>query len=199
MINTTNELLNQTVEQLEPEVFPLSEWLTAHPEVGGEEKESSAQIARFLKERGYTVEMDYCGLQYAFRAYKPSDKPRIAVMCEYDALPKIGHACGHSLSCGISVLSTLAVSQCFPDLPYELDLIGTPGEETIGGKVTISKNGGFDRYQYAIMGHISSDNTPQWRVLACNDLYVTIQGKGTARNRLPRLVAKQAMAVSQIL
>lgn len=185
MINTTNELLNQTVEQLEPEVFPLSEWLTAHPEVGGEEKESSAQIARFLKERGYIVEMDYCGLQYAFRAYKPSDKPRIAVMCEYDALPKIGHACGHSLSCGISVLSTLAVSQCFPDLPYELDLIGTPGEETIGGKVTISKNGGFDRYQYAIMGHISSDNTPQWRVLACNDLYVTIQGKGTHASATP--------------
>lgn len=184
-MNVINETLNQIVEQLEPEVFPLSEWLTTHPEIGGEEKESSAKIAQFLEERGYTVEMDYCGLSYAFRAYKPSDKPRIAVMCEYDALPQIGHACGHSLSCGVSVLSALAVSKCFPELPYEIDLIGTPGEENIGGKITIAENGGFDRYQYAIMGHISSDNTPQWKILACNDMYITIKGKGTHASATP--------------
>lgn len=181
----TNDVLNQMVEQLEPEVFPLSEWLTAHPEVGGEEKESSAQIISFLEQRGYTVERDYCGLQYAFRAYRPSDKPRIAVMCEYDALPELGHACGHSLSCGISVLSALVVSRCFPDLPCEIDLIGTPGEETIGGKIAISQRGGFDRYQYAIMGHIGSENIPQWKILACNDLYITIRGKGTHASASP--------------
>ena len=96
-MSITNTKLNQIVEQLEPEVFPLSEYLTTHPEIGGEEKESSAYIAHFLEKYGYTVEMDYCGLSYAFRAYKPSDKPRIALMCEYDALPEIGHACGHSL------------------------------------------------------------------------------------------------------
>lgn len=184
-MNRTNEKLNQMVERLEPEVFPLSQWLTAHPEVGGEEKESSAYIARFLEKRGYTVEMDYCGLSCAFRAFKPSDKPRIAVMCEYDALPEIGHACGHSLSCGISVLSALAVSECFADLPCELDLIGTPGEETIGGKVILSQRGGFDGYQYAIMGHIDSKNVPQWRILACNDLYITIRGKGTHASATP--------------
>lgn len=184
-MNRTNKELNQMVERLEPEVFPLSQWLTAHPEVGGEEKESSAYIARFLEKRGYTVEMDYCGLSCAFRAFKPSDKPRIAVMCEYDALPEIGHACGHSLSCGISVLSALAVSECFADLPCELDLIGTPGEETIGGKVILSQRGGFDGYQYAIMGHIDSKNVPQWRILACNDLYITIRGKGTHASATP--------------
>lgn len=184
-MNRTNKELNQMVERLEPEVFPLSQWLTAHPEVGGEEKESSAYIARFLEKRGYTVEMDYCGLSCAFRAFKPSDKPRIAVMCEYDALPEIGHACGHSLSCGISVLSALAVSECFADLPCELDLIGTPGEETIGGKVILSQRGGFDGYQYAIMGHIDSKNIPQWRILACNDLYITIRGKGTHASATP--------------
>ncbi|HBN57151.1 MAG TPA: hypothetical protein DD414_10280 [Lachnospiraceae bacterium] len=185
IMEKTNKALNQTVERLEPEVFPLSEWLTAHPEVGGEEKESSAYIARFLEKRGYTVEMDYCGLSYAFRACKPSDKPRIAVMCEYDALPEIGHACGHSLSCGVSVLAALAVSECFADLPCEIDLIGTPGEETIGGKVILSQRGGFDGYQYAIMGHIGSENVPQWRILACNDLYITITGKGTHASATP--------------
>lgn len=184
-MSITNETLNQMVERLEPEVFPLSLWLTRHPEVGGEEKESSAQIIRFLEKRGYRVETDYCGLSYAFRAFKPSDKPRIAVMCEYDALPKIGHACGHSLSCGISVLSALAVEACFPDLPFAVDLIGTPGEETIGGKVLLSKRGGFDGYQYAIMGHIGSENVPQWRILACNDLYITIKGKGTHASATP--------------
>ena len=184
-MSITNAKLNQIVEQLAPEVFPLSEYLTTHPEIGGEEKESSAYIAHFLEKYGYTVEMDYCGLSYAFRAYKPSDKPRIALMCEYDALPEIGHACGHSLSCGISVLSALAISKCFPELPYEIDLIGTPGEENIGGKVTLAENGGFDRYQYAIMGHIFSSNVPQWRILACNDLYITITGKGTHASATP--------------
>ena len=78
-MSITNTKLNQIVEQLEPEVFPLSEYLTTHPEIGGEEKESSAYIAHFLEKYGYTVEMDYCGLSYAFRAYKPSDKPSVQI------------------------------------------------------------------------------------------------------------------------
>jgi Metal-dependent amidase/aminoacylase/carboxypeptidase len=185
MMNETNNDLNQLIEQLAEEVFPLSEYLTAHPELGGEEKMSSAYIAHFLKVRGYTVEMNYCQLPYAFRAYKPSDKPRIAVMCEYDALPEIGHGCGHSLSCGISILAALAVINCFQDFPFEIDMIGTPGEETIGGKVILAQRGGFDCYQYAIMGHIDSINATQIRVLACNDMYITLKGLAAHASTAP--------------
>lgn len=187
--------LNDTIYKLRPEVFPLTEWLTAHPEVGGEEKESSRHITEFLKERGYKIEMDYTGLQYAFRAYRESDKPRIAVMCEYDALPEVGHACGHSLSCGISILSGLAVMETFEDFPFEIDFIGTPSEETFGGKVIIAKNGGFDGYEYAIMGHIDSINATQIRILACNDMYVTFHGTAAHASTAPWLGASALNAM----
>lgn len=183
------EKLNQNIKKMEKEVFPLTEWLTAHPEVGGQEKESSKYITNFLRERGYKIEMDYTGLQYAFRAYKESDKPRIAVMCEYDALPEVGHACGHSLSCGISVLSGLAVMETFSDFPFEIDFIGTPSEETFGGKVIIAKNGGFSNYEFAIMGHIDSINATQIKILACNDMFITFKGTAAHASTAPWLGA----------
>ncbi|MCI8821935.1 MAG: M20 family metallopeptidase [Lachnospiraceae bacterium] len=181
----TDPGLNRTIDRLAEPVFSMSRWLTKHPETGGEEKESSAYIIRFLEEQGYVVERDYCGLSYSFRAYRPSCRPRIAVLCEYDALPEIGHGCGHSLSCGVSVLSALAVRECFPELPCEIDLIGTPGEENIGGKVILSQRGGFDRYRFAVMGHMDTANIPQWRVLACSDLYITIRGKAVHASAAP--------------
>lgn len=181
----TDPELNKTVDRLSEQVFSLCRWLTEHPETGGEEKESSAYITRFLEEQGYVVERDYCGLSYSFRAYRPSEKPRIAALCEYDALPGIGHACGHSLSCGVSILSALAVRECFPGLPCEIDLIGTPGEENIGGKVILSQKGGFDRYQYAVMGHMDTANIPQWKILACSDLYIAIKGKAVHASAAP--------------
>ena len=76
-----------------------------------------------------------------------SDKrKKAALLCEYDALPEIGHACGHSYSCAISVLAALALRDSFPDLPLRVDLIGTPGEEFVGGKCYMSRDGGFDGY-----------------------------------------------------
>ena len=183
------EKLNENIKSMEKEVFPLAEWLTAHPEVGGEEKESSKYITDFLRKRGYEIDMDYTGLQYAFRAYKKSDKPRIAIMCEYDAIPEVGHACGHSLSCGISILSGLAIMETFKDFPYEIDFIGTPSEETFGGKVIIAKNGGFNGYEFAIMGHIDSINASQIRIRACNDMFITFKGTAAHASTAPWLGA----------
>lgn len=183
------EKLNENIKKMEKDVFTLSEWLTEHPEVGGQEKESSKYITEFLKNKGYKINMDYTGLKYAFRAYKESEKPRIAIMCEYDALPEVGHACGHSLSCGISVLSGLAIMETFSDFPFEIDFIGTPSEETFGGKVIIAKNGGFDNYEFAIMGHIDSINATQIKILACNDMFITFKGTAAHASTAPWLGA----------
>lgn len=170
------DILFKNVDALAPNVFPVCEFLTNHPEVGGEENLASSYVTKFLSDYGYEIELDYSDLHYAFRASRHTGKPRIAVMCEYDALPEIGHACGHSLSCAISILAALSVSGTFSDLPFDVDLIGTPGEETIGGKVQIAENGGFDDYLFAIMGHIDSVNAPQFKAVACNDMYITFKG-----------------------
>ncbi|MFA9381747.1 MAG: M20/M25/M40 family metallo-hydrolase [Acetanaerobacterium sp.] len=179
-MNMLSKPLLDGIEKHFDEAFDLSMWLTTHPEISGEEKESSRHVIEFLRERGYTVESPYCGVDYSFRAHhenaKDSGKPKIAIMCEYDALPEVGHACGHSISCAISLLSALALNDAFKDFPFQVDLIGTPAEETIGGKVILARNGAFDGYAFAIMGHIDSINAPQIRVLACNDMYITFKG-----------------------
>lgn len=191
------EKLYETIKNNLEDVFALSQWLTAHPEVGGQEKESSRHIIGYLQNNGYKIERDYCGLKYAFRAYKESSKPRIAVMCEYDALPEIGHGCGHSLSCAISILAARSVMETFKEFPFEIDLIGTPAEETIGGKAVLAKSGGFDNYEYAIMGHIDSINATQIKVLASNDMYITFHGKAAHASTAP-WKGKSALNAAQL-
>jgi amidohydrolase len=175
-----NDVLLKSVRRNASEVFSLSNRLTDRPEVSGEEKESSRAVVEFLKQRGYEIEEPYGGIDYSFRAFLPTadpSLPRVAIMVEYDALPEVGHACGHSLSAGISILTALALREAAPDLPLTFELVGTPAEESIGGKAIMAKNGAFDRYCLAIMNHLDNYNAPQARVLASNDMYITFTGK----------------------
>lgn len=180
IIFTPDQKLLDAIDQFAGEVFELSTWLTDHPEISGEEKESSAKVIGFLQKHGYRITAPYGGIDYSFRAESVQGQlspDRAAILCEYDALPGVGHACGHSLSCGISILSALALREAWPDLPLAFDLIGTPAEETVGGKVIMQKNGAFDGYKLAILSHLDSDNAPQTRMLASNDMYLTFFGK----------------------
>lgn len=177
---TPDQKLMAAIDRLSAEVFELAIWLTDHPEVSEKEKESSAAVIAFLKERGYSLQAPYGGVDYSFRAVPPGTDPthpRVAILCEYDALPEIGHACGHSLSCGISILTALALREAAPDLPLTFELIGTPAEETIGGKAIMVENGAFDRYALALMSHLDWVNAPQNKALACSDMHITFHGK----------------------
>lgn len=111
--------------------------------------------------------------------------PKAAFLCEYDALPEVGHACGHSYSCAVSILGALALREAYPDLPVRIDLIGTPGEEFVGGKCYMTENGGFDGYQYAAMVHLNNENVTYFQVLASNDRYFTFRGKAAHASACP--------------
>lgn len=155
-------------------------WLTANPEISGEEEQACAYLTAFLHDQGYQVQTPYVGVKHSFLASKPeSGKPKVAVMCEYDALKNLGHACGHSVSCGISLLAAFAVMDSFDDFPFQLDLMGTPAEELGGGKILIADKGGFDGYDFAIMAHMFSYNAPYFNVLASTDMQVTFYGKSS--------------------
>lgn len=188
MANVDSKIL-EAVKALREEAFGLAMWLTDHPEISGEEKESCAYICRFLAEHGYEIESPYGGIDHSFRARRKKEArpgaPKVAILCEYDALPEIGHACGHSLSCGISVLTALALEQAYPDLPMEIDLIGTPGEEALGGKVIMARNHAFDGYDLAIMGHLDNKSCPQAQLLACSDMHITFHGKAAHASGAP--------------
>ena len=187
-----NELLGKldvSTKNLASECKDVSDWLTDHPELPGEEKASSEYVMNFLREKGYYVEPTYYDVPYSFRAVKKSemnvDKPRVAILCEYDGLPDIGHACGHSLSCGISLLTALAISEAFQEFPFKVELVGTPDEELRGGKVMMVDRGGFKEYEFAIMAHMASKNIMNVNPLACTDMLVTFHGKSAHASEAP--------------
>ncbi|MDQ1123447.1 amidohydrolase [Microbacterium trichothecenolyticum] len=142
------------VEQLRPELTALAVDLHANPEVGFEEVRSAARIADLLEAHGAEVERGAFALPTAFRATRGTGGPHFAVVAEYDALPGIGHACGHNIIAAIAVGAFLAASDVVRD--GRVSIIGAPAEEGGGGKELILRAGGFDDVDAAGMVHPST-------------------------------------------
>lgn len=183
------EYIQKYIEFYYKNARELADYLTAHPEISGQEKASCRYITDFLSRQGYEITTPYAKMPHSFLAV---DKKRVgftgkkaAFLCEYDALPEVGHACGHSYSCAISILAGLALKGAFPDLPVRIDLVGTPGEEFVGGKCYMTENGGFDDYEYAAMIHLYNDDMTYFQVLASNDRYFTFHGKAAHASATP--------------
>lgn len=170
--------------------FTINETLAKNPEVSGQEKESSAFICNALEKAGIPVERALAGIPYAFRgeAVKASiaGAPRLAILCEYDALPNIGHGCGHCASGSVSTLAALTlhevnkalVAQGEAGLPMNVDIIGTPDEELTGGKIDLVNAGVFNDYDFAIMVHMDGVETrANSDFLALDDYRIVFHGK----------------------
>src|SRR5437660_2583936 len=136
----------EAVERLASELEALSHTIHEHPEVAFKEEKASAWLADFLEKHGAKVERGVGGLPTAFRATIPGrgPGPTIAIMAEYDALPGIGHACGHNViataGCGAGAALALALSTTLP-FAGRVQVIGTPAEEGGAGKVKLMDAG----------------------------------------------------------
>lgn len=128
---TREKLRTEILPALEKEAWGLSDDMAEHPELGSREFESSRKIVEMMRAHGIEVEYPYCGVETAFRAViNPGGKKKAAFLAEYDALPEIGHACGHCASGMASVLAGLAVQEVRDTLgDVQIDIIGTPDEE----------------------------------------------------------------------
>ncbi|KXZ60260.1 p-aminobenzoyl-glutamate hydrolase subunit B [Microbacterium laevaniformans] len=148
------------VERLRPELARLARELFDQPEIGFEEHASVARIAALLAAHGVDAEVGAFGLDTALRATAGADAaasgPHFAIIAEYDALPGIGHACGHNVIAAVAVGAFLAAAPLVAGLGGRLSLIGTPAEENGGGKELIIRAGGFDDVDAAGMVHPSS-------------------------------------------
>jgi amidohydrolase len=145
------------VAGLRPELEGLASSLYEDPELGFEEHRSVRRIADLLARHGVDAEVGAFGLDTALRAMVGSGSgPHFAVLAEYDALPGIGHACGHNIIAGIGVGAFLAAAPIVQRLGARLSLIGTPAEENGGGKEHIIRAGGFDDVDAAGMVHPGS-------------------------------------------
>ncbi|MDD5697525.1 MAG: M20 family metallopeptidase [Victivallaceae bacterium] len=127
----------------------------ASPELGFKEHRASRLIADCLKAAGFELQHPYCGLETAFRASYGRGKGVFCVMCEYDALPEIGHACGHHLIAAAGLAAGLAVKQILAarGLPGTIVVLGTPAEEGEGGKIELLRAGAFADIDGCILCH----------------------------------------------
>ncbi len=184
-------VFERALTEYAPRCRELAVWLGEHPEISRQEKESSARIVSLLREAGFSVETDVADLPYSFRAVKLLEgktlKHRMAVLTEYDALPGLGHACGHNLSCAVSVLAGLALNSLQEDLDTEIHIVGTPREEVIEGKVALEKAGVWNAYDFAMMVHMDADNMTSPIALATSQLSVVYTGRSSHASGAPWL------------
>lgn len=165
----------------------LNDDLADNPEISGKEYESSRKIVEILNREGYQTEYPYAGYDTAFKAVYGADNHsrKIAIMTEYDALPGIGHACGHCTSAAISLLTGLALKSLQEELDVDIHIIGTPVEETDGAKCTMVKNGVFDGYDMALMLHLYGENLLAPKLQALNSFLYTFHGKSAHASAAP--------------
>ncbi|TMG61513.1 MAG: M20 family metallopeptidase [Chloroflexi bacterium] len=136
------------------ELASLSREIHAHPELAYEERHAVAAISAVLERAGHRVERGIGGLETAFRArVGPADGPAVALLAEYDALPEVGHGCGHNLIAISNVGAYLIAAASAARLEVGVELIGTPAEENGGGKIELLRKGIFDRIVAALSSH----------------------------------------------
>jgi amidohydrolase len=155
----------------------LSLRIHSNPELGFQENKAVAWLTQYLGENGLAVERGICELPTAFRASYGQGKPAIAILAEYDALPKLGHACGHNLIAASAVGAGIASKLAIDQFGGSILVIGTPAEELSGGKAIMAQRGGFNNLDVAMMVHPGEHDTATTRALACQALEVEFFGK----------------------
>ncbi len=158
--------IGEAVDGLADELERLSHRIHDHPELAFKEEKAHAWLTEFLDRHGASVERGVGGLPTAFRATIPGGGPgpTLAIMCEYDALPGIGHACGHNViaTAGAGAGAALAVALAGTPFTGQVQVIGTPAEEGGAGKVRLMEAGVFRGVDAAMMIHGRS-GTRAWR------------------------------------
>lgn len=161
-----------------PELMELVRWLYENPELSGEEKESSRRLAEPLRQAGFEVSFGVGDLPTAFVARRRRGKgPVLAFLAEYDALPGIGHGCGHNLIGCAALGAALVLHEVAPELGGEIRVLGTPAEETLGGKAVMVEAGVFADIDAALMVHPSGEDRVLSDSLACQSLEVVYLGR----------------------
>lgn len=172
-----DKLLNE-IESLRGEMKAFADYLFDHPELGNEEFEAHKRITARLEKEGFSVEREVSGLKTAFKAvaHIQGGGPKIGLLCEYDALEGLGHACGHHMQ-SPSIMATAIALKRTLDVPATLIVLGTPAEETASGKLVMAKDGVFDDLDVAFMMHGSDSTTVDGKSLALNLINFKFHGK----------------------
>lgn len=158
-LSALKELVQQEVERIAPLLIDTSDWMYAHPELGHQEFQAVERLSALLQEFGANVDRGVAGLATAFTAelWPARPGPRVGIIAEYDALPDVGHGCGHNIIATAAIGAGMALARLHDQLPGTAVVIGTPAEESAvpnaGGKIPMLDHGIFDGLDAAIMIH----------------------------------------------
>jgi len=158
-------------------LLTASHEIHAHPELGFEETFAHGLLTDILSDEGIDVERGAYGLPTAFAARAGSSGPTIAVLCEYDALPGIGHACGHNIIASAGLGAGLAAAALADELGGRVVILGTPAEEGGGGKVKMIDRGAFDGIDAAMMVHPAGADLRAMNTIAIQQIWCEYTGK----------------------
>jgi len=165
------------IEARRDQLRQLSLKIHSSPELGFQEAKAAAWLSQYLEENGFSIERGICELPTAFRGSYGQGKPAMAMLAEYDALPQLGHACGHNLIAGGAAGAAVAAKPVIDRFGGSVLVIGTPAEELYGGKVIMAERGAFDNIDLAMMVHPGGHDAATTQALACIGLEVEFWGK----------------------
>ena len=178
------------------DLVALSHDIHAEPELSFAEHRSCAKTRKLVAERGFEITTAAGGLDTAFRADYGAGELVVAVCAEYDALPGIGHACGHNIIAAAAVGAALALAEVADELGLTVVLMGTPAEEFGGGKALLLKAGAFDDVAASVMVHPGPVDIAVARSLALSEVSVTYRGRESHAAVAPHLGVNAADAAT---
>jgi amidohydrolase len=171
------KMIHEIIDRERANLVSIARAIHRRPELGGRENFAAKVISDYLEEHGFSVERGTGGLETAFRGRFGKEGFHVAYCAEYDALPEIGHGCGHNLIGIASVAAGLALAGSLDDLKGQVSVIGTPNEEGEGGKVDLVRAGVFDDVDAAMMFHPGCSTKIHTESLACSDFKFIFHGK----------------------
>ncbi|WP_274918370.1 M20 family metallopeptidase [Streptomyces sp. WZ-12] len=200
MKGALKEAARRAVDRRAEELIGLSERLHADPETAWEEHRAAAAVPELLDRAGFDVASAYLGLETAFHARIGSGPVRIALCAEYDALPGLGHACGHNLIAATSVGAALGLAAVADDVGLTVEVYGTPAEEGGGGKIEMLDRGAFAGVDLAMMVHPAPVDVAEARPFAVSHSRISYTGKSAHAAAYPEagVNAADAFTVAQV-
>jgi amidohydrolase len=190
----------KTIERRRDALVGLSHRIHDHPELKWEEERSSDWTAALLSDAGLPVEMGVCEMPTAFSCRFGSGPLHLAICAEYDALPAVGHACGHNIIAAAAVGAGLALAPLVDDLGLTVSVLGTPAEEGGGGKVFMLERGAFDGVHASMMVHPTPTEDVYPRITAVAHQHVHYEGRTAHAAAAPEqgVNAADAFTVAQV-
>ncbi|MBV9570238.1 MAG: M20 family metallopeptidase [Alphaproteobacteria bacterium] len=173
------------IDALAPELLALSHAIHQEPELALEEFKAVARLTKSVEAHGLPVQREAYGLKTAYVSEFGSGGPAIGILSEYDALPGIGHACGHNIIATAGLGAALALAKLKERLPGRVRYLGTPAEERFGGKELMARAGGFDGLDAAMMIHPANLDLATMPCIAVSEVEATYHGRAAHAAAMP--------------